>query len=118
MLKSEIKPVQLGLCCMNTTLKKLKPAVYASRRIIVRIVDERGIEELKLRITKNLEDMLKMMDWNEENGIKVFRMSSEMFLHKTNPKVADYDYDFAVDLLKQIGEKSKKYNQKLTILSM
>ena len=114
MLKSEIKPAQLGLCCMNTTLKKLKPAVYASRRIIVRIVDERGIEELKLRITKNLEDMLKMMDWNEENGIKVFRMSSEMFLHKTNPKVADYDYDFAVDLLKQIGEKSKKYNQRLT----
>jgi len=113
-MKSEIKPVQLGLCCMNTTLKKLKPSVYASRRIIVRIVDERGIEELKLRITKNLEDMLKMMDWNEENGIKVFRMSSEMFLHKTNPKVVEYDYDFAVDLLKQIGAKSKKYSQRLT----
>ena len=41
------KPVQLGLCCMNTTLKKKKPPIYASRKIIVRIIDERGIEELK-----------------------------------------------------------------------
>ena len=32
------KPVQLGLCCMNMTLKKAKPPVYASRKIIVRII--------------------------------------------------------------------------------
>ena len=51
------KPVQLGLCCMNTSLKKCKPPIYASRRIIVRIIDERGIEELKTRIIKNLEDL-------------------------------------------------------------
>ena len=44
---SQNKPIQLGLCCMNTTLKKQKPPVYASRRIIVRIVNEKGIEELK-----------------------------------------------------------------------
>ena len=55
-----------------------------------------------------------MMDWNEQNGIKVFRLSSELFPHKSNPKVEDYDFDFAVDLLRQIGEKSKKYNQRLT----
>ena len=111
---SSNKPVQLGLCCMNTTMKKMKPPVYASRRIIIRIIDEKGIEELKTRITKNLEDLLKMMDWNEEHGIKVFRLSSELFPHKTNPKVKDYTYDFALDLLKQIGEKAKLYNQRLT----
>ena len=105
---SENKPVQLGLCCMNITLKEKKVPVYASRRIIVRIIDEKGIEELKRRILLNLQDLLKMIDWIEENGIKVFRLSSELFQHKTNPKVPDYDFDFAVDLLKQIGAKSKK----------
>ena len=65
---SQNKPVQLGLCCMNTTFKKQKPPVYASRRIIVRIVNEKGIEELKTRIIKNLEDLLLMIDWNEKNG--------------------------------------------------
>ena len=69
---------------------------------------------LKAKIIQNLKDVLTMMDWNEANGIKVFRLSSEMFPHKSNPKVVDYDFDFAKDLLKQIGEKSKKYNQRLT----
>ena len=111
---SENKPIQLGLCCMNVTLKKEKVPVYASRRIIVRIIDEKGVEELKRRILLNLQDLLKMIDWNEENGIKVFRLSSELFQHKTNPKVPDYDFDFALDLLKQIGEKARGYNQRLT----
>ena len=64
--------------------------------------------EIKEKIIQNLKDVLTMMDWNEANGIKVFRLSSEMFPHKSNPKVVDYDFDFAKDLLKQIGEKSKK----------
>jgi UV DNA damage endonuclease len=99
---------------MNTSLKKCKPPIYASRRIIVRIIDERGIEELKTRIIKNLEDLLYMIDWNESCGIKVFRLSSEMFMHKTNPKVPDYDYDFAIPLLKRIGQKARDYNHRLT----
>jgi UV DNA damage endonuclease len=82
--------------------------------MIIRTVEEKGINTLKEKIIQNLKDVLTMMDWNEENGIKVFRLSSELFPHKSNPKVENYDFDFAKDLLKQIGEKSKKYNQRLT----
>ena len=82
--------------------------------MIIRTVEEKGIDALKEKIIQNLKDILTMMDWNEKNGIKVFRLSSELFPHKSNPKVQDYDFDFAIDLLKQIGEKSKKYNQRLT----
>tara|TARA_X000000950_G_scaffold103335_1_gene130383 strand:- start:872 stop:1858 length:987 start_codon:yes stop_codon:yes gene_type:complete len=111
---SENKSIQLGLCCLNTVLRKQKPPIFASRKMIMRTIKEQGIDVLKQKITQNLKDVLTMMDWNEANGIKVFRLSSEMFPHKSNPKVEDYDYDFAKDLLKQIGEKSKKYNQRLT----
>ena len=111
---SENKPVQLGLCCLNTTLKKQKPPVYASRKIIVRVVKEKGIEELKRRILLNLEDLLKMIQWNEDNGIKVFRLSSELFPHKTNPKIDSYDLDFAKEHLQKVGELAKSYNQRLT----
>ena len=44
-----------------------------------------------------------MIEWNEKNGIRVFRLSSEMFLHKTNPKVEDYGYEFAIPHLKVIS---------------
>ena len=113
-MPSENKPIRLGLCCMNTTLKKLKPPVYASRKIIVRIIDEKGIEELKRRVLANLEDLYKMLEWNEENGIKVFRLSSELFPHKTNPKVPDYTYDFALNHLKRISLFAKKNDMRLT----
>ena len=65
------------------------------------------MEELKRRITDNLKDLVKMIEWNEQNGIKVFRLSSELFMHKTNPKVEDYSFDFALDLLKQAGDLAK-----------
>ena len=44
-----------------------------------------------------------MLEWNANiNGIKVFRLSSEMFPHKTNPKVPDYTYAFfALEHLKK-----------------
>jgi len=113
-MSSENKPIQLGLCCLNTILRAKKPPIFASRKMIIRTIEEQGIDVLKEKIIQNLKDVLSMMDWNEENGIKVFRLSSEMFPHKSNPKVEDYDFDFALDLLKQIGEKSKKYNQRLT----
>lgn len=108
------RPVQLGLCCMNVTLKKQKPPVYAARRIIVKQIDKLGIEELKKRTLLNLEDLIKMLKWNEENGIRVFRLSSEMFQHKNNPKVPNYTYDFALEHLKQVGDYARSVGHRLT----
>jgi len=108
------RPVQLGLCCMNVTLKKKKPPVYAARRIIIKTIEKLGIEELKRRILANLDDLYKMLQWNEANGIRVFRLSSEIFQHKTNPRVEDYEYDFAIEHLKKIGSYAREKGHRLT----
>jgi len=107
-------PVQLGLCCLNTEMRAKKPTVFSSRKMIIRKIKEDGINALKEKIIQNLKDTLQLIEWNEYNGIKVFRLSSELFPHKSNKQVEDYTFDFAVDLLRQIGEKAKKYNQRLT----
>lgn len=99
---------------MNTILRSQKPPIFASRTMIIRSIEEKGIDELKMKIIQNLKDVLTMMDWNEKRGIKLFRLSSELFPHKSNPRVVDYSFDFAIDLLREIGEKSKKYKQRLT----
>ena len=111
---SENKSIQLGLCCLNIKLREQKPTVFASRSIILKTFREKGIDFLKTKIIQNLQDILTMMDWNEKHGIKVFRLSSEMFPHKSNPEAPDYSFDFAIPLMKKIGEKSKKLNQRLT----
>jgi len=111
---SENKPIQLGLCCINTILKNQKPTIFSSRKMIIKSIKEKGIETLKEKIIQNLKDVLTIMDWNEVNGIKVYRLSSELFPHKSNKLVEHYSFDFAVDLLREIGNKSRIYNQRLT----
>ena len=111
---SSNKPIQLGLCCLNMTLRGQKPTVFTSRKMVVKSIIEQGIDPLKEKIVQNLNDLIKMIEWNEQNGIKVFRLSSELFPHKTNPLVPSYTFDFAVDLLKQAGKLAKSYNQRLT----
>ena len=108
------KKVQLGLCCLNTSLRDRNPPIYSSRRVVLKTIETKGIDVLKEKIIQNLKDTLELMHWNEQNGIKVFRLSSELFAHKSNAKAPDYSFDFALDLLKEIGDLSKKYNQRLT----
>lgn len=108
------KNIQLGLCCLNIQLRENKPTVFSSRRVTLKTLEDKGIDNLKNKIINNLKDVLTMMEWNENNGIKVFRLSSELFPHYSNSKAQDYTLDFAIDLLKQIGNKSKLLNQRLT----
>lgn len=111
---SENKSIQLGLCCMNTILRSQNPPIFASRSIILKTFKEKGFEHLSKKIIDNLNDTITMMLWNEKHGIKVFRLSSELFPHKSNPLAPDYSLDFAKPLLKKIGDLSKKLNQRIT----
>ena len=104
--------IQLGLCCINTTLRDQKPPVFASRTVMLRTFISNGPPIDK--ILQNLRDILVMMDWNHRNGIHVFRLSSDIFPHKANPRAPDYNFDFAFELLQEIGIKSIELNQRLT----
>ena len=111
---SDNKSIQLGLCCLNTVLRAQKPPVFASRSIILKTFEDKGFEYLREKIIQNLRDVLTIMDWNERHGIKVYRLSSEMFPHLSNPDAPNYKIDFAKELLLEIGNRSRKYNQRLT----
>lgn len=109
------KPIQLGLCCLNLTLRNEKETIFCSRTMTQKYIKLKGIEELKRRITLNCQDLIKMIQWNEENGIKVFRISSNILPHKTNPNVENYSFDFIKELLAKAGNLAKKYNQRITM---
>ena len=84
---TEPKPIQLGLCCLNTILRAQTPTVFCSRKMIIRSVEEKGIDVLKSKILENLNDAVKMIEWNEQHGIRVLRLSSELFPHKLIQKL-------------------------------
>lgn len=107
--------IQLGLCCINDTLSKQKPKVFMSRSITRRKVDELGIDEVKRRALANLDDIPTMMEWNEDHGIKVFRLSSDIFPRYTDPQIPCYTMEFARDKLLYIGDLARQLNHRLTM---
>lgn len=109
-----LEGINLGLCCLNITLKNSNPSVYPSRTMIAKTVDTLGVEEAKRRCLLNLEDVLTMLRWNRDRGIKVFRLSSDLFPQKNNPKTPDYSFDFARKLLRKIGRRANRYGHRLT----
>lgn len=106
--------IQLGLCCINTCLRCSKPPVFCSRTMILKTIAIKGLNEIKVRAIKNLEDMKVLLEWNYSNDIFVYRMSSEMFPHLSNPLIEKYSLDFASELLSEIGLLAKKLGQRLT----
>jgi len=105
--------LRLGYCCLNTQLRECD--IFASRTCRLDTIGKKGIDYLYSLAHENLEDLKKIMEWNFANGIFLYRMSSEMFPFASHPQFyKTYDWEqFSVPLA-QIGELSKKYNQRLT----
>ena len=61
------------------TLSGQKPKVTTNRSMIKRTFLERGVEYATELGLQNARDLYKILEWNNENGIKLFRLSSEMF---------------------------------------
>ena len=80
------------------------------------VLSSLDIQSSQIIVTRkiNREETYSVIEWNEKNGIRVFRLSSELFQHKNNHRVPDYDYDFALEHLTKIGELARKYNHRLT----
>ena len=122
--------MRLGLCCINNKLRDKH--IFTSRTTRLGTVLKKnkeckngGIKYLQELFSKNLDDLLIMLAWNEKNGIKVFRMSSEMAPHIANQALLKPKYrkkynklvysikPFAAKL-KLVGDFAKKYGHRLT----
>jgi len=108
--------IRLGLCCINTQLREQKPPIFNSRSCIQATIEKKGWEHAKELAHQNLLDLIPMIQWNYENGISVFRMSSDMFPHITNHRldISQFDLEPFASLLNKIGKFAKLRGQRLT----
>jgi UV DNA damage endonuclease len=106
--------LRLGLCCMNTQLRGQNPPIFASRTMRLNTYRQRGIKEIKKRAILNLVDLKRLIIWNNKHHISVFRLSSDIFPHMSNPKIESYSFDFALPMLNLIGNLANDYGQRLT----
>ena len=74
----------LGYCCINLQLRKSN--VYVSRTCRKVTFDSKGIKHVSELAINNIRDLAEIIKWNEDNGFKVYRMSSSMF-----PWMSEYE---------------------------
>ena len=105
---------QLGYACINLHLTK--QGIRTSRKMIKKTFQAHGIEYASKLALENARDLVKIINWNAQNNIKLFRFSSCMF-----PWMSEYDlkdlphYHRIKTLMNGAGTIAKKHGQRLTV---
>jgi UV DNA damage endonuclease len=110
-MRVDLRPaIRLGLCCINSELREKD--IFCSRTMPRRTFSVDRARELALR---NLDDAVRMMEWNAAHGIHVFRLSSDILPHFTDPETEKYSLDFAREKLEEVGKAAVRFGQRLTM---
>ena len=71
--------MNLGYACINMTLGSQKPKVTTNRSMIKRTFLEKGVEYAGELSLQNVRDLFTILEWNNQQNIKCFRLSSDLF---------------------------------------
>ena len=106
--------MKLGYACINMTLQK-SGGITTNRGMRQKTFNERGLDYVSELSLQNVQDLFTIVRWNDEMGIELFRMSSDIFPWMTYYDFEDLsDYPMIDVYLKNIGALADKYGQRLT----
>lgn len=107
--------VDLGLCCINSELRTKN--IFTNRTCRLATALTKGHSHVQELAKQNCKDLCLLMKWNRDHGIKVFRLSSDMFPHYSNSsyKKDPYDLEFVSKYLNRAGRRALRYNQRLSM---
>ncbi|NBP01441.1 MAG: UV DNA damage repair endonuclease UvsE [Proteobacteria bacterium] len=105
--------LEMGYCCLNMYLRDL--GIFCSRTCRLETIKRQSISYSYQLAHQNLKDLACILRWNHENGINLYRMSSEMFPFATHPDYyQSYNLKQFQTTLESIGKLAKQYQQRLT----
>lgn len=105
--------VNLGYACINMALQKQK--ICSNRGMIKRTFQAKGVKYASELALINVKALKKIIEWNNANGIKVYRMTSCLF-----PWMSEYDIfslpdiDAIADTMSEAGEIAMSGGQRLS----
>jgi UV DNA damage endonuclease len=107
--------MNLGYACINSILSAQKPKITTNRTMVKKTFTERGVDYAGELSMLNVADLSAILKWNVENGIKFFRLSSELFPWASEYKFTDLpQYQSISKLLSIAGEFAKKNELRIT----
>jgi UV DNA damage endonuclease len=104
---------RLGYCCINLTLGD--KGITANRGMVKKTFLEKGIPYASELSLKNAKDLVKIIEWNNQNGIQLYRMTSDLFPWVSEYEIQDLpDYQEICEVLLQGGKIAMDGGQRLT----
>ena len=107
--------MNLGYACINMTLGNQKPKITTNRSMMKKTFNEKGIAYASELGIQNCRDLVEIIKWNNNNGIKFFRLSSDLFPWASEYSLTDLPhYKEISETLLSAGNLAKFYNQRIT----
>ncbi len=108
----------IGYCCINLSInegRKKKDFISVNRGMTKKTFESKGLTYVSELAIKNLEDCKRILQWNIENDIKVYRMSSDMFPCLGFYKIMDLPKINEIkNILSSIGEYIKENDMRVS----
>jgi len=107
--------MRIGYACINMTLSGQKPKISTNRSMIKKTFLSKGIDYASELSLLNVVDLIKIIQWNEDNGINFFRLSSNIFPWASEYSIRDLTHYLRIKhLLEGVGNLTKKYDHRIT----
>ena len=109
--------MNLGYACINMTLSDVPKSkrITTNRSMIKKTFQSKGLPYASEIALQNVKDLIKILEWNQKNDIKFYRMSSDIFPWMSEYKFSDLpDYDDIAYHLDVAGEYAYNTQQRLT----
>ena len=95
--------VRFGYACINMELQETR-GIQTSRGMIKRTWQQKGISYASQLALQNCRDLIEVVRWNNEHGIKVFRITSCLFPWASEYSIDDLpDIEAIADALATVG---------------
>lgn len=108
----------IGYCCIPLGCNLNKPKkehILVNRGMIKRTFQSKGLPYVSELILLNLKDTLKVLDYNIENDIFIYRLSSDSFPWMSEYEFSDLpNYEVIKSYLKKLGDKVKENNLRVS----
>jgi UV DNA damage endonuclease len=107
----------LGYACINMSLSvgPKKGRVTTNRSMIRRTFDKRGSDYASELALQNLNDLNTILNWNNDNDITFFRMSSSIFPWASEYSISKlHSYSNILKSAEKAGETASNYGMRLT----
>jgi UV DNA damage endonuclease len=104
--------MNLGYACINMTLQK---QVSTNRTMMKRTFEAKGMDYVSDLTLLNSRDIIKILEWNRQHGIKLFRLSSSIIPWGNNIDITQLkDYEEIKSELKKAGDFAKLWDMRIT----